>query len=75
MSSILGVIFEMTHFSPTSFVSSVAIASVSHCVNNELFFFLKGNRKGDREEEREDRIKGWRRELSGLESFLSWDIL
>lgn len=52
MSSILGVIFEMTYISPTSFVSSVAIESVFHCVNNELFFFFKGNRKGDREEER-----------------------
>ena len=74
MSSILGVILEMTFFPPTSFVSSVAIESVFHCVNNKCFF-QKGNRKGDREEEWQDRIKGWRREVSGLESFLSWDIL
>ena len=74
MSSILGVIFEMTYFSPTSFVSSVAIESVFHCVNNELFFFFKGNRKGDREEERRQNKRSDKRN-NGLESFLSWDIL
>ena len=60
------------HGLPAAVAATLALEA--HCVNNELFFF-KGNRKGDREEEREDRIKGWRRELSGLESFLSWDIL
>ena len=57
MNSILGVILKTIRFSPRSFVSSVAIVSVFHCVYNELFFF-KGNKKGDREEGREDRKIG-----------------
>ena len=52
MSSILGVIFEMTYFSPTSFVSSVTIASVSHCVNNELFFLREKEKETGRKKEK-----------------------